>query len=333
MRTLRSRSSPLFHLLPTLLTVIAALTASVGIQAQEYPARPVRIICVVQPGGAADLISRLLAQKYTEKFGQSFIVDNRTGQGPVMGADPVAKSPPDGYTLLLASITSHGIGPHLYNKMPFDAVKDFAPIGLNGTMDMILVVPATLPIKSVPELIALSKSRSNGLAFASGGTGGLPHLMGELFKTTTGANIQHVPYRGSGPAATDLAAGQVQMAFDAVAPQLPFIQSGRTKILAVTSPTRMAIAPDAPTMTEIGYPQVKGQIWYGLVAPAGTPKGIVDRLNAEANRSFATQDVKEKLAAVGIDPAGDTPEQFAAFIRDEIAKWGPVVKAAGIVPE
>ena len=319
----------------TQVIAVAALASSAGIvQAQQdYPARPVRIICVVQPGGAADLIARIWAQKMGERMGQSFIVDNRPGQGPVMGADPVAKAAPDGYMLLLASVTSHGIGPHLYKKLPFDPIKDFAPIGLDGTMQMILVVPAQLPVKSVAELIALSKSRPNGLAFASGGTGGLPHLIGELFKTVTGANIQHVPYKGSAPAAAELAAGQVQMAFDAIAPQLPHLQSGRTRVLAVASPTRMAIAPDAPTMTELGYPKVAGSIWYGMVAPAGTPKSIIDRLSAESSRILATQDVKERLAAVGIEAPIDTPDQFTAFIREEINRWGPVVKAAGIVPE
>lgn len=313
----------------------AALACSAaGYAQQDYPARPVRIVCVVQPGGAADFIARIVAQKLSERLSQSFVVENRTGQGPVMGADPVAKAAPDGYSLLLASITSHGIGPHLYKKLPFDPIKDFAPIGLDGTMQMILVVNAQLPVKTVADLIALSKSRPKGLSFASGGVGGLPHLIGELFKTVSGANLQHVPYRGSGPASADLAAGQVQMAFDAIIPQMPHIQSGRTRVLAVASPTRLPIAPDAPTMTELGYPKVAGAIWYGLVAPAGTPKSIIDRLSKEANRILATQDVKERMAKVGIEAAvTDTPERFTAFIREEINRWGPVVRAAGIVPQ
>ena len=313
----------------------AALACSAaGYAQQDYPARPVRIVCVVQPGGAADFIARIVAQKLSERLSQSFVVENRTGQGPVMGADPVAKAAPDGYSLLLASITSHGIGPHLYKKLPFDPIKDFAPIGLDGTMQMILVVNAQLPVKTVADLIALSKSRPKGLSFASGGVGGLPHLIGELFKTVSGANLQHVPYRGSGPASADLAAGQVQMAFDAIIPQMPHIQSGRTRVLAVASPTRLPIAPDAPTMTELGYPKVAGAIWYGLVAPAGTQKSIIDRLSKEANRILATQDVKERMAKVGIEAAvTDTPERFTAFIREEINRWGPVVRAAGIVPQ
>jgi len=241
----------------------------------------------------------------------------------------VAKAQPDGYTMLLGSITTHGIGPHMYSKLPYDPVRDFAPVCLFATMPMIMVANAQLPVKSAGELIALAKSKPNSISFASSGSGGAPHLVGELFKSVTGAPIQHVPYKGSAPGAADVAGGQVQLMFDALAPHLPHLKSGRTKVLAAISPARLPIAPDAPTMTELGFPKIADSIWYGLMAPAGTPRTIVMKLNAESNRILALADVKERLGGAGIDTAGGSPEDFAKFIRDEMAKWGPVVKASG----
>jgi tripartite-type tricarboxylate transporter receptor subunit TctC len=241
----------------------------------------------------------------------------------------VAKAAPDGYTTLLGSITTHGIGPHIYSKLPYDPVKDFAPVALYATMPMIVVANAQLPVKNVPELIALAKAKPNTISFASSGSGGAPHLVGELFKNVTGAPIQHVPYKGSAPGAADVAGGQVQLMFDALAPHLPHLRSGRTKVLAAISPARLPVAPDAPTMIELGYPKVAASIWYGMMVPAGTPKALITKLNAESNNALALPDVKERLAAAGIDTAGGTPEQFAKFIGDELAKWGPVVKASG----
>ena len=296
---------------------------------QNYPMRPVRVIVMVPPGGAADLVARVMAQKLGEALGQTFVVDNRGGGGGEIAADTVAKAAPDGYTTLLASITTHGIGPHVYSKLPYDPVKDFAPVCLYATMSMIIVVNAQLPVKYVHDLIALAKAKPNSINFASSGSGGAPHLVGELFKNVTGAPIQHVPYKGSAPGAADVAAGQVQLMFDAIAPQLPHIKSGRTKVLAAISPARLPIAPDAPTMIELGYPKVAASIWYGMMVPAGTPKAIIAKLNVESNKALALPEVKERLAGAGIDTAGGTPEEFAKFIRDELAKWGPVVKASG----
>lgn len=300
---------------------------------QNYPTRPVRVIVLVQPGGAADLVARLVAQKLAESLGQPFIVDNRSGQGAVLGADQVAKAAPDGHTALLASIASHGIGPHLFKKLPFDPIKDFAPVALYASMPLILVVNAQLPVKSVAELITLAQTKPGSVNFASGGIGGAPHLVGELFKIVTGAPIQHVVYKGSAPAATDLAAGQVQMMFDAVTPQLPFLKSGRVRVIAIAGPKRLPIAPEAPTMAELGHPKIDGSVWYGLVMPAGTPTSVIAKLSAESTKALAMQDVKDRLAPVGIDAMGGTPEDFAKFIHDEIAKWGPVVNAAGIQPQ
>ncbi len=314
------------------LAVLAAplLFSSAAVLAQgNYPLRPVRLIVTVPPGGAADLVARVMAQKLGDSLGQTLVVDNRAGGGGQIAAETVAKAQPDGYTLLLGSITTHGIGPHMYSKLPYDPVRDFAPVCLYATMPMIMVANAQLPVKSVGELIALAKAKPNTISFASSGSGGAPHLVGELFKSVTGAPIQHVPYKGSAPGAADVAGGQVQLMFDALAPHLPHLKSGRTKVLAAISPARLPIAPDAPTMTELGFPKVAASIWYGLMAPAGTPHTIIMKLNMESNRILALADVKERLGGAGIDTAGGSPEEFAKFIRDEMAKWGPVVKASG----
>jgi len=306
------------------------LLSSLVAQAQSaYPSRPVRLIVTVPPGGAADLVARVMAQKLGDSLGQTFVVDNRAGGGGQIAADTVAKAAPDGYTTLLASITTHGIGPHIYAKLPYDPVKDFAPVCLYATMPMIMVANAQLPVKNVPELIALAKAKPNSISFASSGSGGAPHLVGELFKNVTGAPLQHVPYKGSAPGAADVAGGQVQLMFDALAPHLPHLKSGRTKVLAAISPARLPIAPDAPTMTELGFAQVAASIWYGMLVPAGTPKALITKLNVEANKALAMPDVKERLAGAGIDVGGGSPEDYAKFIRDELAKWGPVVKASG----
>lgn len=297
---------------------------------QHYPARPVRLIVTVPPGGAADLVARVMAQKFGDALGQTFVVDNRGGGGGQIAAELTAKAAPDGYTLLQSSITTHGIGPHVYARLLFDPVRDFTPISLYATMPMIVVANAQVPVKSIKDMVALAKAKPGGFGFGSSGTGGAPHLVGELFKSATGANLQHIPYKGSGPAATDVAGGQVAFAFDAIAPHLPHIKAGRTRVLAAVSPARLAMFPDAPTMKEAGYPQVAAVIWYGLMAPAGMPRDIVTKLNAEANRALGMQDVKDRMAGAGIDAAAPgKPDDFAKFIRDELAKWGPVVKASG----
>lgn len=297
----------------------------------NYPTRPVRLIVTVPPGGAADLVARVMGQKLGESLGQTFVIDNRGGGGGQIATELAARSAPDGYTLLQSSITTHGIGPHVIARLAADPVKDFTPIALYATMPMIVVANAQVPVKSVKEMMALARAKPGGYGFGSSGSGGAPHLVGELFKIATGVNLQHVPYKGSGPAATDVAAGQVAFAFDAIAPHLPHIKAGRTRVLAAISPARLAMFPDAPTMKEIGYPQVAASIWYGLLGPAGLPKPILAKLNSEVNRALTLPDVKERMAGAGIDAAAaNAPEDFAKFIRDELAKWGPVVKAAGV---
>ena len=318
-----------------ILTVILCGAASSFVaQAQQYPTRPVRLIVTVPPGGAADLVARVMGQKLSDALGQTFVVDNRGGGGGQIAAEIVAKAAPDGYTLLQSSITTHGIGPHVYPKLLFDPVKDYAPVILYATMPMIIVANAQVPVKTVKDMIALGKAKPGAYGFASSGTGGAPHLVGELFKGATGADIRHIPYKGSGPAAADVAGGQVAFAFDAIAPHLPHIKAGRTRALAAVSPARLTMFPDLPTMKEAGYPQVAAVIWYGMMAPAGTPRALVMKLNGESNRILGMPDVKERMAGAGIDAAAPgTPEDFARFVRDELAKWGPVVKASGAKAE
>jgi tripartite-type tricarboxylate transporter receptor subunit TctC len=297
--------------------------------AQQYPNRPVRVVVFVPAGGAADLLARIMGQKLGEVLGTTVVVDNRAGMGGVIGTNVVAKAAPDGYTLLQGGITTHGIGPHIYTNLPYDPLKDFAPVILSATLPVFVIANAQVPVKSVSELIALAKAKPD-MSFASPGTGSAPHMVGELFKVVTGIPSQHVPYKGSGTGAPALAAGEVPFMFDGIAGHLAFIKLGRVKALAVTSPARLAAFPDIPTMKELGYPRVDGTVWYGLMAPAGTPKPIIAKLNTESNRVLAMQDLKDRLTNAGVDAAGGTPEEFGKFIRAEYDKWGPVVKAAGV---
>ena len=315
----------------TWIPALIALACGVAANAQtSYPNRPVRVVVFVPAGGGADLLARVMGQKLGDALGQTVVVDNRAGMGGVIATNLVAKAAPDGYTLLQGGITTHGIGPHIYTHLPYDPVKDFAPVILSATLPIFLVANAQLPVKSVSELIALAKAKPTSINFASPGTGSAPHLVGELFKIVTGIPSQHIPYKGSGTGAPALAAGEVQFMFDAIAGHLPHIQSGRTKALAVTSSARLAAFADIPTMKEVGLARVDGEVWYGLLAPAGTPKNIIAKLNAESKRVLAMQDVKDRLTGAGIDAAGSTPEDFGKFIRAELDKWGPVVKAAGV---
>ena len=310
---------------------LVALGCGASAQAQQgFPTRAVRVVVFVPAGGAADLLAWVMGQKLGEVLGQTVVVDNRAGMGGVIATNLVSKATADGYTLLQGGITTHGIGPHIYANLPYDPVKDFAPVILSATLPIFLVVNAQVPVKSVGELIALAKQKPEAISFASPGTGSAPHMVGELFKLETGIPSPHIPYKGSGTAAPDVAGGRVQFMFDAIAGHQPFIQSGRTKALAVTSTQRLAAFPDIPTMKEVGLPRVEGVVWYGLLAPAATPKPVIAKLNAESQRVLAMPDVRERLVNAGIDPAGGTPEDFAKFIAAELDKWRPVVKAGGV---
>jgi tripartite-type tricarboxylate transporter receptor subunit TctC len=296
--------------------------------AQDYPSRPIRLIVTVPPGGAADFIARLVGGKLSESLGQPVLVENRGGAGGTIAADAVAKAAPDGYTLLQNSITTHGVGPHLYSKLPYDPVKDFAPVSGLALLPLVMAVNAELPAKSIQELLALSKSQN--LNFASSGNGGAPHMAAELFKSVTGAPITHVPYKGSGPAVADLVGGRVQIMFDAPPSLIAHIRGGKLRVLAAASESRNRLLPEAPTFAELGYPKVSVSLWYGLLAPGGTPAAAITRLNAEVNKIVQSAEVRDRLLAQGAEPMTGTPEAFGEFMRAEMAKWAPVVKQAGV---
>jgi tripartite-type tricarboxylate transporter receptor subunit TctC len=306
---------------------ILAFSSAVTAQA-DFPSRPIRLIVTVPPGGAADFIARLVGGKIAESLGQPVVVENRGGAGGTIAADAVAKAAPDGYTLLQNSITTHGVGPHLYAKLPYDPVKDFAPVSGLALLPLIMAVNADLPFRNVQELI--SHSKSNALNFASSGNGGAPHMAAELFKSVTGAPLTHVPYKGSGPAVADLVGGRVQIMFDAAPSLIAHIRSGRLRVLGAASTERNRLLPEVPTFGELGYPKVAVSLWYGLLAPAGTPKPVVEKLNREAARALTSPDVRDKLQAQGAEPMPGTPEAFASFMQEEMAKWAPVVKQAGV---
>jgi tripartite-type tricarboxylate transporter receptor subunit TctC len=296
--------------------------------AQDWPARPIRLIVTVPPGGAADFIARLVGAKLADSLGQPVLVENRGGAGGTIAADAVAKAAPDGYTLLQNSITTHGIGPHLYTKLPYDPVKDFTPVSGLALLPLIMAVNADFPASSIKEVIQYSKTHP--VNFASSGNGGAPHMAGELFKLVTGAQITHVPYKGSGPAVADLVGGRVQIMFDAAPSLIANVRAGRLRVLAAASEQRNRLLPEVPTFAELGYRKVEVSLWYGVLAPAGTSKVITDRLNREIVKVLELADVKEKLLAQGADPMPGPPEAFAVFMHDEMAKWAPVVKQAGI---
>lgn len=296
--------------------------------AQDYPNRPVRLIVTVPPGGAADFIARLVGGKLGDALGQPMLVENRGGAGGTIAADAVAKAAPDGYTLLQNSITTHGVGPHLYSKLPYDPVKDFSAVSGLALLPLIMAVNAELPAKTVNDVVALAKKEN--LNFASSGNGGAPHMAAELFKSVTGAPITHVPYKGSGPAVADLVGGRVQIMFDAAPSLIAHIRAGKLRVLAAASAERNRLLPEAPTFAELGHPRVAVSLWYGLLAPAATPAAIVTRLNAEVAKILQSADVREKLAAQGAEPMPGTPQAFASFMREEMAKWAPVVKQAGV---
>jgi len=296
--------------------------------AQDYPSRPIRLIVTVPPGGAADFIARLVGGKLSEAFGQPVVVENRGGAGGTIAADAVAKAPADGYTLLQNSITTHGVGPHLYSKLPYDPVKDFAAVSGLALLPLVMAVNSEVPAKTVADLVALSKSTA--LNFASSGNGGAPHMAGELFKSVTGASLTHVPYKGSGPAVADLVGGRVQIMFDAPPSLIAHIRSGKLRVLAAASPQRNRLLPEVPTFDELGYPKVAVSLWYGLLAPAGTPIPIIQKINREVVKALDAPDVRERLQAQGAEPMPGTPEAFASFMQEEMAKWAPVVKQAGV---
>ena len=305
--------------------------ASTG-SGQAFPAKPVRIIIGFPPGGAIDTAARIMAPRLTENLGQQFVIDNRPGAGGVLGTDLAAKSPADGYTVFFGTLGNLSVNPLLYPKLPFDMARDFAPLmQVVSTYFMLYVHPA-LPVRAPGDLIALAKARPGQLNYSTSGNGGAPHLAAELFNSMAGIKIVHVPYKGSAPGITDLMSGQVQLTFDAVAIGMPHVASGRLRTLATLGPKRLSLAPDVPALAETlpGYEVVN---WFGMVVPAATPRDIVARLHGELTKVLRLPDVREKLNAGGMDPVGSSPEEFAAFMKAETAKWARVIKAADIRAE
>jgi tripartite-type tricarboxylate transporter receptor subunit TctC len=297
--------------------------------AQAYPNHTIRLIVPFPAGGTTDILARDVAKKLTDTMGQAVVVDNRPGAGGNIGADLVAKSPPDGYTLLMGTVGTHAINPSLYAKMPYDHIKDFVPVVLVAGVPNVLVVNPSVPINSVADLIKLAKAKPGSINFASSGSGTSIHLSGELFKTMAGVDMTHVPYKGSSPALTDLMGGQVQIMFDNLPSSLALIKAGKLRAVAVTSLKRAPALPDVPTIAESGLPGFEASSWFGVLAPAGTPAPIVAKLNAEVNKWLQSPEGKEQLLAQGAEVAGGSPEQFVAHIRAETDKWAKVVKASG----
>ena len=296
--------------------------------AQGYPARPVRLVVPYAAGGPVDIVGRLVGQKLSEAFHQQIIVDNRAGGGGNIALEIVAHAAPDGYTLLMGANGVIAINPSLYKTMPVDTQKDFAPISLVATSPMILVVHPLVAASSVKDLIALARAKPGAITYASSGSGSTAHLSSELFKSMAKINMLHVPYKGAGPALTDLVGGQVQVMFTGVSSTLPFVKSGRLKALAVSSEKRLPLLPDMPTVAET-LPGYEVLTWYGVLAPAATPRAIVDRLNAALVETFANADAKARLAALGADAQTSTPQAFARSVKQETAKWARIVKESG----
>jgi tripartite-type tricarboxylate transporter receptor subunit TctC len=297
--------------------------------AQAYPTKPVRMVVPFPAGGATDIVGRLTAQKLTEFWGQQVIVDNRGGAGGTIGSEVAARSAPDGYTVLVGTSSTHAVAPSLYSKLGYDPVRDFAPVTLVASATILLAVHPSLPAKNVRELSALARKQPNALSFASSGNGGISHLVGEHFKSVAGVQMLHVPYKGDTPALVDLVSGQVHLMFGTAVSFLPYVKSRRLHALAVTNPKRSPIVPDVPTVAESGLPGFEALQWFGIFAPAATPKDIIAKLNADIVKAVRLPEVQERMTALGADVVGSTPEAFASFQKADTAKWAKVVKASG----
>jgi tripartite-type tricarboxylate transporter receptor subunit TctC len=309
---------------------ICTIIAAPGVIAQDFPTRPLRMIVPWAPAGAADILARTLSQKMAEHWNQQVVVDNRPGANGVIGTELAARAPADGYTLLMGATGPNSVLPSLVAKLPYDALKDFAPVSLVATTTYVLSVNPSLPVNSVKDLIAYAKSKPGQLTFGSPGAGTPNHLSGEMFKAATGIDMQHVPYKGSAPVITDIMGGQITLAFENIAPVLPHIKSGRLKALAISASKRSALLPDIPTVAESGFPGFQAVGWFGVLAPAGTPHDAIARLNAETVRVLKLADVRERLSGLGAEIIGSTVEDFATFEKSEIEKWAKVVKSANV---
>jgi len=312
----------------------AALAAMVVCAApafgQAYPTKPIRIVAPSTPGDAPDVIARLVADKLSVALGQQVVVDNKPGAGGVVGSESVAKSAPDGYTLIMGNAGSHGINAAVYSRLPYDIQRDFAPVSQVAIAPNVMVINPSLPVNSVAEFIAYAKSQPGKLSYASGGNGSSAHMSMELFKSMAGIDVQHIPYKGSTPALTDLIGGQVAVFIGNMPPTVPHIKAGKLRALAVTTKTRSALMPELPTIADSGLPGYETVAWFGVLAPAGTPPEIVGKLSLEIGKIARSPEMRERLVAMGAEPVGGTPEEFKAVIDRDIAKWKPLAQKVGI---
>src|SRR5882672_2199559 len=320
-----------FHVLKY--CALAAFAISTLAQAQAYPSRPIRMIVAYPPGGGTDIVGRIVAQKLGETLGQSIVVENRGGASGNIGTEVAAHAVPDGYTVLMGNVAPNAINVSLFKNLPFDLVADFAPVSLVASTPNILVVHPSTPARTVKEVVALAKARPGTLNFASAGVGSSSHLAGELFRVLAHADIVHVPYKGAGPAMVDVLSGQVQLYFATMPAAMPHVKSGKLAPIAVASARRSPALPDAPTIAESGVPGYEASTWYGLLAPAHAPDAAIARLHQGVVQVLGDAALRDKLAGQGFEAIGDSPGEFAAYIKSEIAKWGKVIRDAGIRPE
>ena len=311
------------------LGAVAALALALPAGAQGYPSKPIRFVVPYPAGGPLDTVARLLSQKVSEAVMQPVVVDNKPGAGGNIGADIVAKSPPDGYTILMGAVATHAINPTLYASIPYDPVRDFTPITQVASTPNVLVVNPAVPANDVKAFIAHAKANPGKLNFGSGSTGSAGHLAGELFNAQAGVKMTHVPYKGAAPAMQDLLGGRIELMFDNLASSLAQVKAGKVRALAVTTAKRSSLAPELPTIAESGLPEFDISTWFGVFAPAGVPRDVADRLHAEFTRALAAPDVREKMLALGAEPVGNRPDEFAAYIRREAEKYARVIKASG----
>ena len=307
--------------------------ASHAALAQAYPAKPIRLVVPFPPGGSTDIVARIVAQKLSDRLGQQVVVENRGGAGGTIGAEAVAKAPPDGYTLVVGTTSTHAVAPSVYGKIGYDPVKDFAPISLIAVTPYLLVVNPSVNVKSLQEFVGYVKARPGKLNYASAGTGSTTHLAMEMLKSAAGLYIVHIPYNGNGPAGTAVIAGQVEILFGSLPAVLPHAKSGRVRPLAVGTPKRSPSLPDVPTVAESGFPGFDASLWLAIMAPAGTPAPIVDRLQKEIHAVIASPDTADALNKAGAEPITSTPAELAAMVKDGVEKYGKVVKQAGVKPE
>lgn len=324
MKTTRRRAALLLALAPAL---------AGHARAADYPTKPIRLIVPYAPGGGADAVARVLARHVGDAVGQSIVVENRGGAGSIIGTDMVAKAEPDGYMLLLGQSGPISINPAVYKTLPYDPAKDFAPITMTNSYPYVLVVNAKLGPQTLQEFVALGKAKPGSMNYGTTGVGAANHLVSELLCREAGLKMTHIPYRGTALAVADLVAGQVTMVFSDPVSALPHIQAGTLRALAVTSPQRSPVMPQVPTMTEQGYPKMEAVAWHGIFAPAGTPAAVIDKLNAEIVKALQKPDIKELLSKQAMEPVGSTPQEFAAFLKKDIATWKEVAAAANVSVE